>query len=410
MLKAYKYRLYPTKSQQVLLNKHLGATRWLYNYGLNKKIKAYTKDNITISRFDLQAELPLLKRTEEYGWLSEINSLSLQAVLRNLDTAYKNFFRKKKGFPKFKSKKSNRQSFQVVQNTKVDFDNNKVSVPKIKDIKAVLHRQFVGEVKTCTISKTPTGKYYISILVKTKQEIPVKREISEKQAIAFDLGIKSFLVASNSDVVENPKFLKKSLNKLKKTQKQFSRKVNGSNNRAKHKVKLARVYEKITNQRIDWLHKVSSEYIKSKYNTFCLEDLNVKGMVKNHRLAQAINDASWSTFISQLTYKAEWAGKNILKIGRFDPSSKLCSSCGHINKELTLKDRLFKCPSCGFEIDRDYQASKNILKFAFAKQNLVNDKLEKIGQGLSKSIKTPVEKKSDLVRQASSLKQEAQGL
>jgi putative transposase len=408
MLKTYKYRLYPNKSQQVLLNKHLGACRWLYNYGLAKKIEAYTKDKTTISRFDLQAQLPVLKKTEAYNWLSEINSLSLQAVLRNLDTAFKNFFRDKKGFPKFKSKKSNRQSFQIVQNTKVDFETGKISIPKIPNIKTVLHRQFVGEVKTCTISKTPTGKYYISILVETKNELPIKKDISENQAIAFDLGIKSFLVASNGDVIDNPKFLKKSLIKLIRVQRWHSRKVKDSNNRAKHRIKLARIHEKVTNQRIDWLHKQTSHYIKSKYITFCFEDLNVKGMVRNHKLAQSINDVGWSTFVNQLTYKSDWSGKNILTIGRFEPSSKLCSSCGYIHKELTLKDRIFKCPNCSFEIDRDYQASKNILHFAFAKQNLVNDKLEKIGKGLTKS--TPVESMLDFSNKAGSLKQEAQGL
>jgi putative transposase len=404
MLKTYKYRLYPTKSQQVSLNKHFGACRWLYNYGLNKKIEAYTKDKTTISRFDLQAEIPVLKKTESYSWLTEINSLSLQAVLRNLDTAYKNFFRDKKGFPKFKSKKSNRQSFQVVQNTKVDFENSKISIPKIPSIKAVLHRKFVGEIKTCTVSKTPSGKYYISVLVETNEVISKKKEISEKQAIAFDLGIKSFLVASNGDVINNPKFLKKSLLKLKRVQRWHSRKVKGSNNKAKYRIILAKIHEKITNQRTNFLHQTTAKYIKSNYNTFCFEDLAVSNMVKNHRLAQAIIDVSWSTFVNQLTYKADWTGKNILTIGRFEPSSKLCSNCGYIRKELALKDRLFKCPNCSFEIDRDYQASKNILSYAFAKQNLVNDKLEKIGKGLTKS--TPVETPTLVV----SMKQEAHGL
>jgi putative transposase len=403
MLKAYKYRLYPNQSQEVLIKKHLGACRWLYNRSLAKKVEAYTKDKTNISRFDLQAELPVLKKTEEYSWLSEINSLSLQAVLRNLDTAYKNFFRDKKGFPKFKSKKSNRQSFQVVQSTKVDFDTNKISIPKIKSIKVKLHRKFVGEIKTCTVSRTPSGKYYISILVNTKEELPKKKDISEKQAIAFDLGIKSFLVASNKDVIDNPKFLKKSLKRLKQIQRRHSRKVKGSNNRSKHRVKLARIYEKVSNQRVNFLHQTTAKYVKSNYNTFCFENLAVSNMVKNHKLAQAIIDVSWSTFVNQLTYKAEWAGKNILTIGRFDPSSKLCSNCGYIHKELTLKDRLFKCPKCGFEIDRDYQAAKNILNFALGKQNLVNIKLQKIGQELSKSINTPVETSALAV----SLKQEA---
>lgn len=398
MLKAYKYRLYPTKTQQVLINKHLGACRWLYNYGLGKKIEAYARDKTHISRFDLQAELPLLKKSDEYSWLSEINSLSLQAVLRNLDSGFKNFFRDKKGFPRFKSKKSNRQSFQIVQNTKVDFEKGRISIPKIPHIKAVLHRRWNSatinnevvdsEIKTCTISKTPSGKYYISILVDTKELTPAKLPISENQAIAFDLGIKSFLVASNKDVIDNPRFLKKSLTKLKRVQRQHSRKQIGSNNRSKHRIKLSRVHEKVTNSRNNFLHQKTSHYIKTDFITFCFEDLNVKGMVRNHKLAQSINDVGWSTFRKYLTYKADWTGKNILTIGRFDPSTKLCSNCGTLHKTLTLRDRIFKCQNknCNLKIDRDYQASLNIKKIAFHHQNMVNDKLEKIGKELAKSI------------------------
>ena len=403
MLKAYKYRLYPNKNQRELINKHLGACRWLYNYGLHKKIEAYTKDKTTISRFDLQDDLPVLKRTEEYKWLAEVNSLSLQAVLRNLDSAYKNFFRDKRGFPNFKSKKSNRQSFHVVQNTKVTFgiktslitgkekfSNGTISIPKIKNIKAVLHRKLPidGEIKTSTISRTPTGKYFISILVDTKESTPIKPNIeqaSENQALAFDLGIKSFLVASNQDVIDNPKFLKRSIKKVKHYSKLHSKKVKGSNNRTKSRLKLARLHEKVTNQRTNFLHQTTSHYIKTKYVTFCFEDLNVKGMVRNHKLAQAINDVSWTTFVNQLTYKCDWNGKNILKIGRFEPSSKLCNKCGKINHNLTLKDRIFICPDevCDNKIDRDYQASLNILNFALNKQNLVNDKLTRIGKELA---------------------------
>jgi putative transposase len=407
MLKAYKYRLYPTKAQQVLINKHLGACRWLYNYGLGKKIEAYARDKTHISRFDLQAELPLLKKTEEYSWLGEINSLSLQAVLRNLDSGFKNFFRESSGFPRFKSKKSNRQSFQIVQNTRVDFTSGRISIPKIPNIQAKLHRQWNdvenSEIKTCTISKTPSGKYYISILVDTKEITPDKLPISENQApgsindswesfrveaIAFDLGIKSFLIASNKDVIDNPRFLKKSLTKLKRVCRQHSRKQKGSNNRSKHRIKLSRVHEKVTNQRNNFLHQKTAYYIKTDFITFCFEDLNVKGMVRNHKLAQSINDVGWSTFRKYLTYKADWTGKNILTIGRFEPSSKLCSNCGTLHRSLTLRDRIFKCqnPKCNLKIDRDYQASLNIKRFAFHHQNMVNDKLEKIGKELAKSI------------------------
>ena len=427
MLKAYKYRLYPTSEQKVLINKHIGACRWLYNYGLQKKIEAYARDRTHVSRFDLQADLPILKKTEEYNWLTEVNALSLQAVLRNLDTAYKNFFRDKKGFPKFKSKKNNRQSFQVVQNTRVNFVEDKskkelnlkinsktinvdevyedtdnqdntvvfnkkrgtVSVPKIPNIPAVLHRTFKGEVKTCTISRTPTGKYYISVLVDNKEEtLPEKQPLSENQAVAFDLGIKSFLVASNRDIIDNPKFLRKSEKKLARIQRQHSRKVKGSNNRSKHRIKLARIHEKVTNQRTDFLHQLTRKYINSEYTSFCFEDLNIKGMVRNPKLAKSINEVGWSTFRTMMTYKADWMGKNIITIGRFEPSSKLCSSCGTLKKFLNLNERTYNCdnPNCNLTIDRDYNASLNILKISFHHQNIMNEKMTKIGKELAESV------------------------
>lgn len=373
MLKAYKFRIFPTLAQKVLLNKHLGCVKFIYNWALAEKTKAYQSEKVSLSRFELQARLPNMKKSEEFEFLKEVNSLTLQASLENLDKAYTKFFREKKGYPNFKSKKCNRQSFSIPQNTKVDFEKNKVTIPKfLEGIKCVLHRKFEGVIKTTTISKTPTDKYFISMLIETKDELPKKQKISENKAVAFDLGIKSFLVASNKEVIDNPKFLKRSMFRLKKIQRRLSNKVKGSNNRVKARLKVAKLHEKITNQRQDFLHKLSHKYINNdNYTTFCLEDLAVKNMIKNHCLAQAISDVSWSSFVQYLTYKADWCGKNILKIGRFEASSKTCNKCGTIKKDLKLSDRIFKCQSCNFEEDRDQNAALNILDMAFQKQNLI---------------------------------------
>jgi putative transposase len=378
-LKAYKFRLYPNKQQQELLSKHFGCCRYVYNYALTKKIEYYTKEKKTLSRFEIQKDLVSMKYAGETKWLKEVNSQSLQASLVNLDQAYTKFFRKKAGFPKFKSK-HNKQSCQFPQKNKVDFENNRLYLMKFREgIKCKFHRQFEGIIKTVTISKTKTDKYFASILVEEAVPEPKREKPNIDKAIGIDLGIKEFAVCSNGKRFENPKYLKKSLDKLKKEQKKLSRKKKGSNRRNKQRKKVAKIHEKITNQRNDFLHKVSRELIdENQINTYCLETLNVKGMMQNHCLAQSISDVGWSMFVSFLSYKSDWAGKNILTIGRFEPSSRTCNICGKINKDLTLSDRKWIC-DCGTEHDRDFLAACNIRNFAFDKQNL-------IGQGLSESI------------------------
>lgn len=374
-LKAYKYRIYPNKQQQELLSKHFGCCRYIYNYALAKKIEHYTKEKKTLSRFEIQKDLVSMKNTPETEWLREVNSQSLQASLVNLDQAYTRFFREKSGFPKFKSK-HNKQSCQFPQKSKVDFDNNRLYVMKFREgIKCKFHRHFEGTIKTVTISKTKTDKYFVSILVEETISEPKKENPAINKAIGIDLGIKEFAVCSNGKRFENPKHLKKSLDKLKKEQKKLSRKKKGSNNSNKQRKIVAKIYEKITNQRSSFLHKISRELIDEKQvNTYCLETLNVKGMMKNHCLAQSIGDVGWSTFVSFLTYKAEWEGKNILRIGRFEPSSKTCNVCGKINQELKLSDRKWTC-ECGAKHDRDFLAACNIRDFAFDRQNLIGQDL-----------------------------------
>ncbi len=368
--KAYKYRLYPNKEQQELISKHIGCSRWIYNYALDKKVKSYQETGKGLSRFEIQKDLPLLKKDEATSWLKEVNSQSLQASLENLDKAFTKFFKDKKGFPKFKSKKDNHQSFSIPQNTLVDFENNYINIPKIKtNIKCKLHRKFYGIIKTSTISVTPTGKYYISILVQLEETIPNKKSINENQAIGIDLGIKTFAVLSNGIEIENPKYLRKSINKLKKLQRKVSKKTKGSNNRLKMIKQLAILHEKVSNKRNDFLHK-TSHYLVTNYDTLCLETLKASNMIKNHKLAQALSDIAIGNFNNMIDYKAEWYGCNILRIGQFEPSSKMCT-CGVINKELKLSDRVWKCKSCGTTHNRDLLAANNIKHFAFLKNNTV---------------------------------------
>ena len=366
--KAYRYRLYPNKEQQELINKHIGCCRYIYNYGLEKKIKAYQECKKAISRFDIQRELPMLKKNEETSFLKEVNSLSLQAALACLDNAFTRFFKEKKGFPKFKTKRDTRQSFQVVQNTKVDFECNRIFIPKFKEgIKCKLHRTFEGEIKTSTISRTPTGRYFMSILVKLQDDMPTKKPIDENKAVGIDLGIKTFATLSDGQEIQNPKNLKNVMKKLKRLQRQLSKKAKGSNNREKTKKKLAIQYEKVTNRRNDFLEKVTY-YLANTYDTICLETLSSKNMMKNHHLAQALSDVAIGRFNQLIEQKAEWYGKNILRIGRFEPSSKTCV-CGYINKELKLSQRVWTCPKCGRVHQRDLLAANNIKRFAFCKNN-----------------------------------------
>jgi len=365
--KAYKYRIYPNKVQQELLEKHFGCVRFCFNRGLDKKIKAYQQDKKRLSCFDLINELAKLKKEKEFEWLNEVNSQSLQMALRNLDNAFTNFFRKQNKFPNFKSKKHNINSFQIPQHLKL---SDKLDIPKIKGIKIIQHRKLEGKIKTATVSKTPTGKYYISILVEQDKKLPKKPKIKENTAIGIDLGIKTFATLSDGRKIDNPKYLKNSLKKLRRQQRWLSRKIKGSNNRKKQVKKVVLIHEKITNQRSDFLHKFSYQITHEKQvNTIAIEDLNVKGMVRNHCLAQAISDVSWTEFRRQLEYKTEWYGKNLLVIGRFEASSKTCS-CGQVNQELKLSDREWICPECGVKHDRDILAANNIKKFALIPQGL----------------------------------------
>lgn len=357
MFRAYKYRIFPNKSQRELLSKHFGHCRFLYNLALETKTSAYLGSKVNYSRYDLQSQLVDLKK--ECEWLKDVNSQSLQSELMHLDTAYKNFF-KGGGFPKYKTKRG-KQSFHIPQSVRVK--NDRIFIPKFKDgLKVKLHRPYNGVIKSATISKTPTGKYFVSILCETGDKNKLKQNIKEKTAIGIDLGIKDFAITSEGEIFENPKYLRSSIKGLKVLQRRASKKKRGSNNQKKAYKKVALQHERIKNKRQDFLHKLSTKLIRDN-QTICLETLNVKGMIKSHSLAQSISDVSWSEFNRMLEYKAEWYGVNILRIGRFAPSSKTCE-CGHINKGLKLSDRVWKCKSCGRVNERNLLAARNIKKFA----------------------------------------------
>jgi putative transposase len=370
MLRAYKYRLYPTKTQADFFEKQFGACRFIFNWGLEQKIKYYETDKKSLSCFELMKRIAVMKKTNEFKWLKESNSQPLQQSLRNLDNAFTRFFREKKGFPKFKSKKNPVQSFQIPQGYIIDFEEGRIKFPKIGKVKTSFSREFEGLPKTATVSRSTTGKYYISILVDDGKELPEKQKFSDETTIGVDVGIKDFAILSNGEKIGNPKYLKNSLQKLKILSRRFSKKVKGSNNWKKAKLKLSLLHEKITNQRNDFQHKLSIKLVREN-QAIALETLKVCNMVKNHCLAQSISDAGWSSFVDKITYKAEWYGKTILRIGQFEPSSKLCSVCGYHNKELTLAVREWSCPECGTVLDRDVNAAINIKKFALQYQNLV---------------------------------------
>lgn len=361
MLRAYKYRIYPNDNQKVLLSKTFGCCRVVYNWALSKKMEAYKEDKTLFSCFDL-INLMARELKNEKEWLNEVSAQSLQASLRDLDSAYKNFFRNTKsvGFPKFKSK-IDKQSFHCPQHCSVNFKNKTISIPKIKNIPAKLDRAFRGKIKTVTISKSPSGKYYASVLVDTNiSELPTK-EIKIETSIGVDMGIKSLAVCSNGEVFENNKNLAKSTNRLVTLQRRLSKKKKGSSNGNKARLKLAILHEKIANQRKDNLHKITYRLThESQVDTICIENLNVKGMTRNHHLAKSLNDASFGMFRTMLEYKCKWYGINLMVIDRFYPSSKTCSCCGNIYRDLKLSERGWTCSKCGSHHDRDLNAAINI--------------------------------------------------
>lgn len=367
-LKAYKFRIYPTEEQEIFFAKSFGCVRKVYNLMLSDRMKAYEetkKDSAKKMTFPTPA-----KYKEAFPFLKEVDSLALANAQLNLDKAYKNFFRDQSvGFPKFKSKKNPVQSYTTnnQNGTVALIDNKFIKVPKLKSfIKIKLHRQPKGIIKSATVSRHSSGKYYISLLCKEEMVAFPKTD----SAIGVDLGITDFAILSDGQKIDNNKFTSKMAKKLKREQRKLSRrallaKKKGVNlfdakNYQKQKRKVARLHEKISNQRNDFLNKLSTDIIKN-HDTICIENLNVKGMLRNHKLAKSIADVSWSSFVIKLQYKADWYGREMIKIDKWFPSSQICSECRHKDGKKTLEIREWTCPVCHAHHDRDINASLNIL-------------------------------------------------
>ncbi len=355
--RTYKFRLYPTKAQTELLAKHFGCARFVYNYFLDQRQEQYRLTGKSDNFYAECKSLTELKKHEETAWLKEVNAQSLQFALRCLETAYTNFFKKRAGFPKFKSKRA-KSSFTIPQSTHLT--NDRLFIIKFKEgIKCRVHREVKGKICKVTITKTPSGKYFASVLTEEEYVTPFEKT---NKSVGVDMGLKDFLTTSDGEKIKKNRYTKKYERKLAHAQRHLSRKKKGSRGYENQRLKVARIYEKISNSREDYLHKCSISLVR-RYDTICIEDLNVKGMMKNRNLVKSIADVSWGSFVAMLTYKAEWNGKKVLKIDRFFPSSQTCSVCGHINKETKdLSVREWECPACHSHHDRDVNAAINILR------------------------------------------------
>ena len=372
--KAYKFRIYPTKIQIDFLNKQFGAVRFIYNYFLNQRDTQFKETGKSDNYYVQTKTLKLMKGQEEFKWLKEINSQTCQQALQCLDAAYLKFFRKETAFPRFKKKK-NRQSFCVPQHFKIL--EKGIIIPKLKSqIKCKFHREIIGETKSIVISKTPSEKYFVSILV--------EQENKYKQTSKGKIGIKDFVTLS--DGTKYSFSVSKKTKKLKKLQHYYSKKQKGSKRKEKLRLRIARIYEKIANSRRDFQHKLSNK-LTNEYQTICLESLKVRNMMKNHKLARAIGEASWYSFVNMLQYKGKWKGCDIIQIDQFYPSSKTCSYCNWKKENLKLSERSWICPNCGTEHDRDINAAKNILTYGLSLKSISSGTDDHKRREAKKSIK-----------------------
>ena len=363
MLKAIKIRIYPTAEQIDFINKQLGCCRFVYNNCLAFRKDSYQNEHASVNSSEAVKHITDLKKN--YEWLKDVHSKVLQQSVRDMNQAYDNFFKFHKGFPKFKSKHDNRQSCRFPKDAFIGVRGNRIDLIKVlKDIHFKCSRndeRYLNrnqeKVKSITLTKEPCGKFYLSVLI----DKPLRQISQSQNMVGLDLGVKDFAVTSDGQVIENLHFKKKEENKLKRFQRQINKKVSGSKNREKARFRFAKLNEKIRNRKLHFLHDVTNHLIDEN-QVIVMEDLNVKGMVRNHKLAESISESNWGEFRRILTYKSAWHGRQLVFIDRFYPSSKRCNHCGYINKGLTLKDRQWVCPECGSVIDRDYNAALNILE------------------------------------------------
>jgi len=363
MHKAYKYRIYPTKEQEQVLINWLGQTRYIWNKFLEQNITKYKLEKKFIFRYDLKKQLPGMKK--EHDWLNA-PAHAMQNVAFQLDQALRNCYKSKMGFPKFKCKNKANTGIKINQaNNHIKINIKTIKIPKLGLVKLIKHREAEGRLLSITVTRD-VDQWYVSCLHEIDRQV-LPKEITEQSIIGLDLGLKSFAVTSDAEIIDNPKIGKQYEKKLARKQNQLAKKKKGSNNRNKARIQVAKLYRKIRFKRKDFLHKLSAQ-IANENSVVIVEDLNVKGMTKNHKLAKAICDASWSQFITYLDYKLQWTGGQLMKIGRFEPSSKTCSSCGHV-QNIKLSQRTFICESCGFTCDRDLNAAFNIKALGLKKLN-----------------------------------------